>query len=399
MWACAALGFTVACGAEATVTSAPAFEDVALPVVEAGVPPDLELALPPAATTVGVTGEGALVAASVAGLEAWDDGTWVPLPLFTAAPDVEAPATDVRSVVPRVDGGAWILADTGLYRTTEGFHVLVDPSIDQGRLAFPGGAAPFDGVWIATPTDLLQLSAGGFRSFSIPHAADLTGLATAVDGREVGLLGSDGVQLLRPTADAFELQPTMGPIEAPRAIAHHDGQWWVAGASLHASAEPETLWTRHPLPEAATQLATGPDGALWFAGRRSVYAVVDGAAERRFEAPVGCEIEQLLSAPGGDLWARCGERAFGWRAGPSGPSFAQDVLPWLEANGCVACHAAPALDFRIIDDFRSVASDALSRVASGDMPRCANGPCPPDEQLTPEAYAILGDWIEGGMMP
>jgi hypothetical protein len=62
----------------------------------------------------------------------------------------------------------------------------------------------------------------------------------------------------------------------------------------------------------------------------------------------------------------------------------------------VMCHA----DFTDIGVFSPIAEDALQRVRSGDMPRCTGGlPCPGEQHLTADDYAVLEGWIRGGKQP
>ena len=63
---------------------------------------------------------------------------------------------------------------------------------------------------------------------------------------------------------------------------------------------------------------------------------------------------------------------------------------------CSMCHS----DFTDIVAFTPKADSALQRVRSGDMPRCTGGvPCPADQHLTADQYAVLEGWIRGGEQP
>lgn len=390
-----------ACGAEGSADPEPAVREVALPVVDAEVAPDevRPLTGDDGAVSVvgaGVAADGALLVTDGASLfEVRTDGTRA-IAFFTERPEVEVPARRIIALVPRAAGGAWVVADNGLYRTEGRYYVAVDPSVTGARAAFASSAAPLDGLWLATDAALVRLSDRAASSYDWPEPGRTVALAVAPDGRGALVATSTDVWLLAEAADGgLERSPVAWPPGSPRATAHVRAAWWVGGDALYTSDDPTRRWIRHAVPGPVATVGRGPDGVPWWTDGAALYALGDGEARRIHEA----DIEHAVHAPAGDVWILAEGEARRWRADDGRPTFAGDVAPWLEAEGCVACHMAPALDFRRYDDFRGVASDALRRVESGDMPRCGSDRCPPEQRLSPERYAVLARWIEAGMAP
>jgi hypothetical protein len=390
-----------ACGDAAPSDLAAPIVDGTLTVVDAPRAPDgvRELDAPPSA--VGVTWGGELVAAIDGGLVQSTEAGLAPLPFFSDAPGEAEPARDVIAIAPRRRGGAWILAANGLYRTEGGFHVRVDPSIVGGVGADLVVAPPFDGLWIATSTSLLRLTDAAIFTYELPGAAGTRDLEAADDGSGLVWAGESGVRTLRLAPDGrVEARPAAGELDHPWAVAEDAGRWWVAAGALYASADPEAGWTRYPTSEPVLSIGRGPDGRLWFTSADELYALEagqDAVAEKLYGAVRAEPLSATRFAPSGDVWVVRGAQALRWRPEAAPPTFEADVRPWLEATGCVDCHAGPAIDFRDYDDFRGVAADALARVESGDMPRCGNEVCGPEGRLAPDAYRVLETWLQTGM--
>lgn len=382
-----------ACGGEAAELPG-GFRDAPLPVQPTLIAPDDRWGLGRVPSVAGVDAEGDLVFGTAEGLfRARSDGP-EPIPFYTERPDVEVAAGGVVAVLPRAEGGAWIVATNGLYRTQGRFHVLVDPSLTGTGRAFVTSAPPFDGLWITTADGLVRLTTVAVYDYEVADPGALRGLDAAADGSAVLLVRGETVSLLAAAAGGLEETEVPLAFAGAQTVLRVDGRWWVGGDALFAGDAPDEGWTRHPVPSPVTALGRGPDGRAWWCGGEGVYALDDGEARRIHSGPV----DRAAFGPSGDLWVVTGTVAARWRAEDDArPSFAADVSPWLAEQGCIDCHALPALDFRRFDDFRSVATDALSRVASGDMPRCGNGLCAPEDRLRSEDYAVLERWIETGM--
>lgn len=394
-------GLFAGCGAEEAADPGPVIRDAPLELVDADLAPDEvrpltsgEVEIP--VTQAGVAADGALlVTDGLALFEVGPSGAR-PMSFFTERPDVEAPADRIVAIVPRAEGGAWVVADNGLYRTEGQYYVAVDPTMVGARAAFASNAAPLDGLWLATSAALVRLSDRAASTYDWPNPDQTVALAVAPDGARALIVTSTDTWLLSEAEDGGLVRsPVAGSPAAPRAVTNVGGAWWLGGDAMYTSDDPTAGWTRYLLPEPARSVGRGPDGQPWWTDGAALYALSDGEARRVHRA----EVEHAVHAPTGDAWILADGEARRWRADDGRPTFAGDVTPWLEAQGCVACHLAPALDFRRYDDFRGVASDALRRVESGDMPRCGNHRCPPEQQLAPDDYAVLARWIETGMAP
>lgn len=392
------------CGDAEVGTDAPVVRDVALRLVDAPRPPDEVRPLTRDGGAIdvraaGTTAEGELCVADRSTLYACDPQGLREITFFSERPRDEAPAQSIVAVVPRNEGGAWVVASNGLYRT-EGLHyVAVDPSLTGGRAGFAAWTPPpLEGLWVAAEGQLLRRSPRAASAYTWDAPGDVRALEVAPDGGSALVVSSDGAWSLESREDdGFERFEVEAPVEERAATAHIDGFWWLAGASLTSTNDltgAAAEWTRRAVPAPVDAVGRGPDGAVWWTDASGLYALHEDEA-RRLDPSA---IEHAVFAPSGDVWVLTATAARGWRAGDR-PSFANDIAPWLEAEDCIGCHLAPALDFRRYADFRSVAADALRRVEEGDMPRCGNNLCPPDQQIPPERYEVLDRWIATGMAP
>jgi len=165
---------------------------------------------------------------------------------------------------------------------------------------------------------------------------------------------------------------------------------WVAGA--------EHAWTLLPgVPVHA--IAVDPLSNVAWARTDDALVRLEDDARTRFPAPaVSAEGPALIAVDArGDVWINEGEALVRYKTGPGGldATFGDDVLPWLEQH-CTSCHA----DFRDLQVFDGRAELALDKVRSGDMPRCTGGvPCPQEERMSGDAWAVLEAWIRGGKKP
>jgi len=388
-----------ACGDEAGEGRDPWFEDRSLTIETAPRGADDVRPLGFSPDAAGVTRAGDLLVArtGTAAAELFRSGpdALEPLPFFTQAPAEELPADTVRAIVPRMAGGAWILAGNGLYRTEGLFYVAVDPSLTSARRAFSTAIAPLDGLWITTEGALIRLSADAAHTYAIPRAEAIRALDVTADGRSAMLVGDGEIRVLTVDGDDVFLRTAVGPPDGAATVGRLDGRWWVGGRVLASTERPGVRWIRQPTPAPVRALGRGPDGRAWWVDDAGVYALGGATAEAVHEGPIAA----ARFAPTGDLWTIEGDIARRWRAAGARPGFEADILPWLREQRCIGCHMEPSLDFRELEDFRRVASDALFRVETGDMPRCGNDRCPPEEQLSPSTYRILETWIETGMEP
>jgi len=380
----------VACGAE-PAAEAPAGPAPVAVRVEAMVGGEAELR-PLTGQLLGFDA-GRPVRATEAGLVRGLDETETVIEFVALEEGDEAPVDP--SAVVTSEAGAWLAAGNGIYALEGSFLLVVDAA---GRPDWvTAGAGALSGFWWAQGTDLRRWTedasdAIDLSDFGTPTALVFTedrGLLR-IEDRLFELTEDEGYTLRDLTPENGVAGPAVG----------HDGAWWVADGSglLRRPAGQDGPWTRYTLEREVVDLASGADGALWVQTADALLRM-EAPYERavtRSEAPA----DGLVDASDGTV-ARLLQDSLQVWVDTTGPlvGFEDDVLPWLNENGCITCHSVSPGDYSNYEVFSDLAGEALSRVQSGDMPRCGAGVCPPEEQLTPEEYAILEAWIAGGRAP
>ncbi len=302
----------------------------------------------------------------------------------------------VYRIRPRLAGGAWLATETGLW-SADGLFVrhrptdLTDPTVAD---VMEVDAGPLAGLWLAATDGVYWIATDTAQRIESERPAQK--LAVSADA---AALVSDGIVRIL-TTEAGELRIADAPFTDPVTdVAATFGALFVATeAGLYRYQD--DAWTQYTL---ADDGAPAPVESLAVAGT-SVWARTDTSVIRWADdsltafAALGTgplAVDQLgdVYAPSPDGLARGSTGVLGDEV----VTFTADVRPWIEAH-CALCHANQTQDFRQVDVFRGVASEALTRVRSGDMPRCAGGVrCPPESYLSPDEYAVLEQWIRAGL--
>ena len=310
--------------------------------------------------------------------------------------DEGAPSSlgEVRRIRPRVAGGAWLATDTGLW-FTEGLFVRHRPT----SLTSPGltdvadiATGPFQGLWLASTAGVYWIRNGEASLLEAQRPAR----RLAASRSAVALLDNDTVRIL--TADGDDIYVQDAPFTSALDVAATTNAIFAAtetglyrlvdGSWLH-------FYLHDSIPMTVTAVvATQTD--LWARTSDAIVRLADTASTRYPSVGTGdLAVDRLgnVYAPDADGLIRASSGVIGEQT----PTFTQDVLPWIETH-CALCHANQTQDFRDYDVFELVAASALSRVRSGDMPRCEGGVrCPPEQNMAAEDYAVLEAWIQAGM--
>jgi hypothetical protein len=325
------------------------------------------------------------------------------VPFFRVGPTDEAPTTitALGPALPEDRAAVWVSAANGLFRLEEGFLLATDPSQPAADWITQTPVGPMNGVWWAAGPRLRRLATDRLDTLDL----DAAGVGAARElalGPDLGLLrGDGGLFELRRVLGRYEVQALTAVASEPRSVALHSGSWWVATATdlWRGTLDSERwTWERWTGLEDLRHLVGGADGGLWAvtADGRPVRIDVDARTAERLSSP--SPTVALTRSPTG---AVVGLRADGidvWVDAGSGVGFAADVLPWLGTH-CLECHTIEPGNYADYDVFVTFASEALRRVRLGDMPRCGADLCPTEERLAPADYAVLEDWIEGGLAP
>lgn len=307
----------------------------------------------------------------------------------------------IRDLGARAEGGTWLAADAGLFVVDTQYILPIAPlgPVLQVEDARQGALS---GLWLVTANALLLALEGELATFEIP---DLLGphraLAISPDGSR-GLTIAGGEPLLL-VPDGLDLDVFTLPFEVTaRSVAStRDGLWMSADEGLFLLPEGRSSWLG--LEAEGAPLVVGPlesDDERIYASRNDdlILLEMDGAEVR---AQVAAGHGDRLVAPDGNggFWLATPDRAEGYRLS-STTRFARDVVPFLDTH-CAQCHGEGPSDYRVFENFSPRAEAALTRIRSGDMPRCGVGQvrCPESEHLTPESYAVLETWIAGGKLP
>ena len=382
----------VHCGDDATAPTDTSIQTEALSIVDASWRDTASIPSTAPADAVGIDTEGRLWTTIDGGAFVIEAGALNPRLPFA---DAGAPTQlgRVQRIRPRVDGGAWLATDEGLW-SAAGLYVrhrptdLPNPRLLDVQEVSTGALA---GLWLAASDGVYWTTTTSAQRIEADRPAD----RLAVNGTVAALVDATGLRLLTSSADGLLLEdaPFNTPVRDVAATA--DAIYVATDDGLYRYRD--AVWTEFtlddvPLGRIDALAVRGDD--VW--GRSSDAILAIGPMARRF--PVigtsGLAVDQL-----GDVYAAS---ATGLARASSGAvadvtTFSQDILPWIDTH-CAVCHGNQTQDFRTYDVFRSVASDALTRVRSGDMPRCEGGVrCAPEDNLSADDYSVLERWIRAGL--
>lgn len=327
----------------------------------------------------------------------------------------------VHALAPRAPDGAWIAAEAGLFAVEGAYVVALGPSLDGlpetpvvDVLEVPEGGA-LSGLWLVTPEALLRALDAETARYEIPDlSGSLEALAIEGRGRRGLALGGGEVRLIEPSGPSLAISRLPFDPGEVRGIAATQDAIWVAG-ELGLFVSDGVRWRRIDLMRnpmvALARLPTRPPVTPITANAEEAFLQTSGGSVHRLRLiPEAGRVEASSHSPQGAALVAVDGRGGLWRTffpqpGGNGQrlegfsaegvvGFGDDVRPFLSAH-CSGCH-----DFETYEAFAPRAQAALSRVQTGDMPRCeGNARCPEERRLTPEQYAVLERWIEEGRLP
>jgi len=324
-------------------------------------------------------------------------GTLEHRPLY-AAPGEPVTMGAIQTLRPRTDEGAWIGSDGGLFSIDRHFvtHSPLSERADDVIDVAEAGPGPLEGIWMLSGQGLWRKSQGGLSEVQVDHAQ---ARRIAIDTRaRFALLASDSALTLLQAKDggmlATEVRLPTGQIHGLSAA---EGMLWVASDTGLYSVD-GSEWSHYPLGgEAVTAVANDPStGAAWARSATTLYMVQQDTV-RAYTASsdeTGLAVDRL-----GDVFGLSQGALFKRGTGASDGNAVtfEQVQPWLSTH-CSQCHQNQTADFEDYEVFVERAEQALARVRSGDMPRCAGSVrCDADAALSAQDYAVLEQWIRDGM--
>lgn len=360
---------------------------------------DTAVISPDVADAIGVDAEGRVWAVLDGRVFVVDSGVLAVRQRF-ADPAPSDPATTetttttglgvVHRIRPRLTGGAWLATETGLW-TTEGLYVRRRPT----NFMPPGitdvqdvAAGDFAGLWLAARDGVYHVFNDQVRRFE----ADRPARRLAVNGFDAALVDGTTVRLLTAEPDGVYVREVPFNHRVVDVVASEDALYVATDGGLFRYRGSE--WTRFDA-IGAVQAINAQGGEVWARTADGTYVVSDTRLSQY--PPVSgtaLAVDRL-----GDVWTTASQglvRASTGIVSGEVATFARDVQPWIDTH-CAACHSNQTQDFRAYETFREVAADALTRVRSGDMPRCAGGVrCSPEAILTDDDYSVLERWIRAG---
>lgn len=396
LWAAPIIAGTLlgGCGSTATAPDpgdAPiGLSELPLTVVDAPVGAERRLRSPRPAT-LGLTAEGVPLVSTGTTVSALENSGTRAFTLYAGSGD---PTTlgAVRAIAPRQAGGSWVGASSGLFYT-EGDYVAWAGSaaapLDLDEVA----SGPFAGLWMTTAAGLLHAVGTELWTYD---GLDGTLDSFAATSSHALVLGSEGAYALTLTIEGLRAEPL--EIADVFAVAVTPGAEWIASPSGVAVRFAGGDWRALSVdgaPLEAETLVGASDAAYLVTPAGELLALTPGASETLIAERLSTAVDgPLVADPQGGVWSLEGDTLVGRRL-EGVASFARDVAPFLAQN-CLGCH--PTYDQ--LEVFKTRASAALSRLQSGDMPRCAgNQLCSPESLPAPSSYAALERWIQQGQLP
>lgn len=347
---------------------------------------------------VGVDGGGHVVAVSGGVTYALERGALAKKPMYADVGDIPS-LGDISAIADRPNGGAWLASDRGLFSVDRHFVVRSPVSEALSGLADASEAAggPLVGLWLVADGLYRQrgevLDEIAVPGLSAPNRVAVSrdgqwGLVT--DGTALALLRAEGGELV---ARALDLG--LGDV---RDLARGPDAVWAATAQglLRADASGLTRFDLGPNPIAVAEVAVDASTGTAWARIDGALVAVQGASLVRY--PTGANEAGLAVDQLGDVYTIADGALIHRGTGAEGSAVTfQDVLPWIQTH-CSACHMNQTANFEDYEVFADRAEDALSRVRSGDMPRCQGSlRCDEDQALSPTDYAVLEQWIRDGL--
>lgn len=363
-----------------------------------------------AVEALGIDSDGRVLAVAGSTTYEVDTSTFEARALYAGPGDPTATG-HVFAVAPKMEGGAWIAADAGLF-IVDTVYVVKSPLV-VGEGAIRGAAqvesGGLSGLWIAGDAGLFRSRDPKLEKYPLEvlDSTMIESIAVQGDGN-AALVMADG-QLALLEVDGEKVISDAPPLEAGKihAIAAGAHQLYAAAEygllRFDRSADPK--WTRFTLAaegetsdEVVAVVVDQNTGKVF--ARTSGYVVeLDGDRLAHFSVTALADGAPALIAAdaAGDVWLAEDVMLQRVTLGEISTqvTFTENVLPWISMN-CSKCHKNQTQNFEDYAVFKDLAELALSRVRAGDMPRCDGGvPCA-EARLNSGEYSVLENWIRDG---
>lgn len=345
---------------------------------------------------VGTTVEAStLFSGQLGALEIWGEG-----PLTTGR---------VRAVLRRSEN-VLVAADNGLFHTVADKLVLspADAVLSELNIQamYRSSGAAAETLWFVTPDQLYQLKGDKLFRWTI-DGADAATIGAVLVGEDKVYIGAG--------ATLYALDPIVKKAEVTRynfgrinvLALGLDGKLQIASDRGLFVAEGENSYVHYTFsndgdvaavdgvaldPKQGTFVVTGEDILLRTGGDKFKSVAV----LPKTEAPRQISFDDV-----GNLWIGDDQSVHALALGtPVG--FAEDVAPILEKH-CMSCHGepptdpdekAPAANFVDYKTAKEYGASLVLRISSGQMP-----PPGTEEPVSPQDFALIQRWYEGGLNP
>jgi hypothetical protein len=353
--------------------------------------------------------EGRLLALGARG--AWLRGAardWKPVPWGGGRE--ELPPDGYRFSVSRAGGGAWVVAENGLYQVASG-AVLRSPLSEQVEASGlrgldSWGSGADEELWMLTAQGVTHVAGGEARPVTLRF--DALGTlprpdAVVGEGPGVALWVAGGKAFLVEVAAARAswLGEGLGMVHAW--ARDSDGDAWLATSTgLYVHRRAAGKLEGYTLAEAGATAA--PVKNLAISGNQVLVSVEgrvarkDGEVFRTF-GPGALAARGLQVDAGGRTWVLRAEGLVELQTAPP-LSFEAKVKPFLAVH-CDSCHAAGGGGSPQIPLTDYATAKALAPRISARLTATNTSPMPPAsvETLTAEQVGLVLQWISEGMAP
>lgn len=324
-------------------------------------------------------------------------------PLY-ADGEEETPALgSVGAIRPRAAGGAWLTGDDRLFIVDELFVLSTPFVLDAGTIhdvaEAPSGTLA--GLWLAAEQGLYRRTDAALESWTIPDLSGAaTGIAVETSGRFAAAIVGGELVILESLSGEIVSDRGVVDIGTVNAVAAAQNAVWAAGTTGVVRYAPDATPPYRVYKIAgAERITTDPVTGIAWVRTTAGMIHIDGENLSSYAIPmIAGQTPDLVVDRIGDVFS-AGDASLaknGTGAAGAGATFTADVLPWIQAN-CSQCHMNQTQNFETYEVFLEVAEASLSRVRTGDMPRCDGGVrCSDEMRLSEDDYAVLEQWLRDG---
>jgi hypothetical protein len=316
--------------------------------------------------------------------------------LFTADGDPTRLGS-VGTIAARHDGGAWLASENGVF-VVDTRYVWRSGWTSNATQVVERASGPLGGIWVVGDR-LVRYREDGGHQLTVPGLERVEALALTTDGARGFVTGRGALRLLSSSEEGIVAEAHVPELTLTNARSP------VAGGAVLAALADEGLVVFDSRKTPSWRLLTGlqaralavdpTSNALWIRTDTQL-VVVDGELARATPIDVAQSPLKTLVLDGyGDVLMPVASGVLRLETGVDRRTvgFQTDIVPLVNRR-CVACHSSYAQR----SSFFAIAEDALSRVRSGDMPRCENGArC--QQPLPATEAAVLESWVRGGKAP